>query len=199
VFAFAYLVALAAAHSATASGLEAIRHSPEICLHKALGAAVKSSLGPTFQRVAASRLDRAGARGNCNLRPSIFGTRGPLYVLAILGFPIAVWLLQPGQQRICRYYFISAVALMLLASQAIGRGTRVLRIAATPRRSRGYWLPFSFLACPTTWNWSATRAAGLTARLRRLPRAIRGSQCPHWQERPEAVAGKSPRPNEATP
>jgi hypothetical protein len=55
------------------------------------------------------------------LRPELVGRRRFLYALAILGLPLAVALLRPGNSQYARYYLVGAVALLLLASELIAR------------------------------------------------------------------------------
>ena len=54
--------------------------------------------------------------------PQWLGARGRLYSLLILGVPAAAALLQPGNAQFARYYLCSAVGLLLLAAELIGRG-----------------------------------------------------------------------------
>lgn len=54
--------------------------------------------------------------------PQWLGSRGRLYALLILGVPVAAALLQPGNAGFSRYYLCSALGLLLLASEWLGRG-----------------------------------------------------------------------------
>lgn len=57
--------------------------------------------------------------------PAWLGTRARLYGLLILGVPIAVGLVHPGNAAFSRYYLTSSLGLLLLASEWIGRGLEV--------------------------------------------------------------------------
>ena len=61
-------------------------------------------------------------------RPSWLGRRARLYALLILAVPIGVMLVRPGNSGFARYYLASAVGLLLLLSEWIGRG-----LAARPQ------------------------------------------------------------------
>lgn len=54
--------------------------------------------------------------------PRWLGSRGRLYAMLILGLPVAVALLRPGNAGFARYYLSSALGLLLLASAFIGHG-----------------------------------------------------------------------------
>lgn len=56
-------------------------------------------------------------------RPPVWlGSRGRLYALLILGVPVAVGLVHPGNAAFSRYYLSSALGILLLGSEWIGRG-----------------------------------------------------------------------------
>jgi hypothetical protein len=63
--------------------------------------------------------------------------RGPFYVLAILAYPLAVASLQLGNSGFPRYYLLCAVALLLLAAEALGL------LLARPGKRR--WIAIGFL------------------------------------------------------
>lgn len=52
--------------------------------------------------------------------PGGLGPRGPFYLIAILGLPAAMAILQPANGVILRYYLVSVIALILLAGEWIG-------------------------------------------------------------------------------
>jgi hypothetical protein len=54
--------------------------------------------------------------------PAWLGARGRLYAILILGLPLAVALIHPGNASFPRYYLASAVGLLLLVSEWLGRG-----------------------------------------------------------------------------
>jgi hypothetical protein len=76
--------------------------------------------------------------GTCALlivvrRPDWLGPRGRLYALLILGIPLGVAVLRPGNSEFARYYLASTLGLLLLLSDWIGRGlseSRPMRAAA---------------------------------------------------------------------
>ena len=66
--------------------------------------------------------------------PAWLGSRARLYALLILGVPVAVALVHPGNAAFSRYYLSSALGLLLLAAEWIGRGLATqgaLRMVAT--------------------------------------------------------------------
>ena len=54
--------------------------------------------------------------------PNWLGTRARLYAILILGVPLGVALVQSGNSGFARYYLASAIGLLLLGSEWIGRG-----------------------------------------------------------------------------
>jgi hypothetical protein len=62
--------------------------------------------------------------------PAWLGSQGRLYAILMLGVPLGVGLLHPGNAAFARYYLSSALGLLLLASEWIGRG---LGAKGTPR------------------------------------------------------------------
>jgi hypothetical protein len=56
------------------------------------------------------------------LRPASLGSRARLYALLILAVPLGAGLLQAGNSSFARYYLTSAVGLLLLLSEWLGRG-----------------------------------------------------------------------------
>jgi len=54
--------------------------------------------------------------------PAWLGSRGRLYAILILAVPLGVGLFHPGNAAFARYYLSSALGLLLLASEWIGRG-----------------------------------------------------------------------------
>ena len=54
--------------------------------------------------------------------PAWLGARGRLYAILILGVPLAIGLVHPGNAGFPRYYLCSVLGLLLLASEWIGRG-----------------------------------------------------------------------------
>jgi hypothetical protein len=54
--------------------------------------------------------------------PEWLGSRARLYALLILGVPVAIGLLHPGNAAFSRYYLSSGLGLLLLSSEWIGRG-----------------------------------------------------------------------------
>jgi hypothetical protein len=55
-------------------------------------------------------------------RPDWLGSRARLYALLILAVPLGVALLRPGNSEFARYYLASALGLLLLMADWIGRG-----------------------------------------------------------------------------
>jgi hypothetical protein len=53
------------------------------------------------------------------VRPAWLGGRGPFYLLAIIGLPAAMALLQPPNAVMMRYYLVACLALLLLAAQLL--------------------------------------------------------------------------------
>lgn len=56
------------------------------------------------------------------VRPNWLGSRAGLYALLILAVPLGAGLLQSGNTSFARYYLASAIGLLLLVSEWIGRG-----------------------------------------------------------------------------
>ena len=56
------------------------------------------------------------------VRPNWLGSRARLYALLILAVPLGAGLLQSGNTSFARYYLASAIGLLLLVSEWIGRG-----------------------------------------------------------------------------
>ena len=75
--------------------------------------------------------DRRAGSVRCSSRRAVraglapagwLGSRARLYALLILGVPVAVALLHPGNAAFARYYLSSALGLLLLVAEWIGRG-----------------------------------------------------------------------------
>ncbi len=89
----------------------------------AMSQIVSSSLGPELRPlwllpvVTALLLVVAATR-----RDPVSRFRMPFYLIAILGLPLAMVVLQPGNGVILRYYLLSVAALLILAGERIGFG-----------------------------------------------------------------------------
>lgn len=55
-------------------------------------------------------------------QPAWMGSRARLYAVLILGVPMAIGIIQPGNAGFARYYLCSAVGLLLLVSAIVGHG-----------------------------------------------------------------------------
>ena len=75
--------------------------------------------------------------------PPWLGSRARLYALLILGVPVAVFVLRPGNAGYARYYLASGLGLLLLMSEWIGRG---LAARGAPRAAAGALLAIILLA-----------------------------------------------------
>ena len=53
--------------------------------------------------------------------PAWLGPRGRLYAILILGVPLVAAVIQPGNIQFARYFLLSAIGLLLLSSEAVGR------------------------------------------------------------------------------
>ena len=68
--------------------------------------------------------------------PAWLGPRGRLYAILILGVPLVAAVIQPGNIQFARYFLLSAIGLLLLSAEALGRlieqgkAARVAAVAA---------------------------------------------------------------------
>ena len=53
--------------------------------------------------------------------PAWLGPRGRLYAILILGVPLVAAVIQPGNIQFARYFLLSAIGLLLLSAEALGR------------------------------------------------------------------------------
>ena len=56
--------------------------------------------------------------------PAWLGSRGRLYAVLILGVPLGIAVVQPGNAGFARYYLCSGIGLLLLLSEVLGHGLR---------------------------------------------------------------------------
>ena len=79
--------------------------------------------------------------------PEWLGTRARLYAILILGIPLAVSVIHPGNVVFARYFLCSAIGLLLLASEWIGR-----ELGKSPLRRLGAAASVALLAMASLWQ-----------------------------------------------
>ncbi len=116
------LIAAAALASETGPRIGGLHPFTYAGLGKALGQLLGFTLGPVLSPL--WLLAFAGAGTLAAFRIPRLGHRRFLYLVAILALPALVLLLRPGNAQFARYYLVTAIALLLLASDLAGHWWR---------------------------------------------------------------------------